>query len=230
MKRLFFSVIFLLSALCGRAQQSTPKSEWLTSFSAVELDGPMRVTFVQVPDSTAPKIVYDTQGAYTSKFRYEIRDDVLKVYEKNDSRRPSLTEVTICYNAMDRVATRQAEVAFEGVFRGGAVDVTVGGGGRATIPCAVADLLLDVSGDSEVTLTGEVRYLTAEVSTGKVDALQLSCVSARVSASNKARVEVTASDRFEGKASTSATIRYAGEPKIVRTFSRFMAGNIEPVK
>ena len=73
------------------------RREWLTSFTAVEVSAPLDVRFVQVPDTEAPKIVYDTKGSYTTKFRAEVRDKVLRITERSDARRPERTSVTVSY-------------------------------------------------------------------------------------------------------------------------------------
>lgn len=45
------------------------RSEWLPSFTAVEVAAPVDIRFVQVPDTEAPRIIYDTKGSYTTRFR-----------------------------------------------------------------------------------------------------------------------------------------------------------------
>ena len=103
------------AALC-RAQQPAEageRREWLTSFTAVEVSAPLDVKFVQVPDTEAPKIVYDTKGSYTTKFRAEVKDKVLRITERSDARRPDRTSVTVYYNSLERVAIADAVATFD---------------------------------------------------------------------------------------------------------------------
>lgn len=53
------------------------------------MSAPLDVKFVQVPDTEAPKIVYDTKGSYTTKFRAEVKDKVLRITERSDAAGPT---------------------------------------------------------------------------------------------------------------------------------------------
>ena len=70
MKKMILTAVMLAAAALCRAQQPAEtgeRREWLTSFTAVEVSAPLDVKFVQVPDTEAPKIVYDTKGSYTTE-------------------------------------------------------------------------------------------------------------------------------------------------------------------
>ena len=107
MKKMILTAVMLAAAALCRAQQPAEtgeRREWLTSFTAVEVSAPLDVKFVQVPDTEAPKIVYDTKGSYTTKFRAEVKDKVLRITERSDARRPDRTSVTVYYNSLERIA------------------------------------------------------------------------------------------------------------------------------
>ena len=92
MKKMILSAVMLVFAASGRAQEAgaaspTEHNEWLTTFEAVAVDADLDIKFVKVPDTEAPKIVYDTKGSYTSKFRAEVKDKTLRISERPDSRR-----------------------------------------------------------------------------------------------------------------------------------------------
>ena len=94
MKKMILTAVMLAAAALCRAQQPAEtgeRREWLTSFTAVEVSAPLDVKFVQVPDTEAPKIVYDTKGSYTTKFRAEVKDKVLRITARSDARRPDPT-------------------------------------------------------------------------------------------------------------------------------------------
>ena len=105
MKKMILTAVMLAAAALCRAQQPAEtgeRREWLTSFTAVEVSAPLDVKFVQVPDTEAPKIVYDTKGSYTTKFRAEVKDKVLRITERSDARRPDRTSarlITIRWSA-----------------------------------------------------------------------------------------------------------------------------------
>ena len=108
------------------------RSEWLPSFTAVEVAAPVDIRFVQVPDTEAPRIIYDTKGSYTTRFRAEVRDRVLRITERRDARRPERTTVTVCYNTLERISVSDAAATFEGRFSATLLDLTVGGAAKLT--------------------------------------------------------------------------------------------------
>ena len=176
MKRLLASLLLL--TLCGaaRAQISIEEGgqrDWLTSFTAVEVAAPLDIRFVQVPDTEAPKIIYDTKGSTSTRFRFEVRDRVLTITERPDSRRTERTQVTVCYNTLERIAVADAVAKFDSTLRATVLDLTIGGEARVEAQLAVKDLNLNQTGRSRATLSGEARYLTLYLSTGSLDALSL---------------------------------------------------------
>ncbi len=89
---------------------------------------------------------------------------------------------------------------------------------------------MNVTGNSSATLDGSARYLTLDASTGKVDALNLVVMAARVNATSGASVMLNATERLEATTSTSGTVYYKTEPSIMRGGIHFMGGNIEQAK
>ena len=72
MKKMILSAVMLVFAASGYAQETGAagageRNEWLPTFEAVAVDADLDVKFVRVPDTEAPKIVYDTKGSYTTK-------------------------------------------------------------------------------------------------------------------------------------------------------------------
>lgn len=234
MKKLFFCIVMIAAALDARAQQTAPaaaeKSEWLPAFTRVEASGAFDVVFERVPDSEAPKIVYDTKGSYTTKFRAEVKDRVLHIRERIDSRRPERTQVRVCYNTLSSFALTDAKASLADTLRQSLLDVTLSGGASLEGVLEVQDLDMSVSDKASVLLGGSARYLTLQASGGQVNAAELETMSTRVSAQSNAEVRVWVTDRLEARTSTGAVLRYKGEPAIVRTALKFMGGEIKPLE
>ena len=214
MKKMILSAVMLVFAASGRAQEAgaaspTEHNEWLTTFEAVAVDADLDIKFVKVPDTEAPKIVYDTKGSYTSKFRAEVKDKTLRISERPDSRRPDRTEGTV-----DAVQ----------------LDLTLGRKASLTAAFDVKDLRMELTGGSSATLTGKASYLTLFASTGRVAASGLEVMSAEVNAQSKADVSLWITDRFIGKTTTNARITYKGQPAVVRGGAKFMGGEISHVE
>lgn len=233
MKKLIASLLLL--TLVGAAEAQTPaqsgeQRDWLTSFTAVEVTAPLDIRFIRVPDTEAPKIVYDTKGSYTTRFRFEVRDKVLYVSERPDSRRTERTQVAVYYNSLERIAIADAVATFDSTLVATVLDLTVGGMAQVTLPLDVKDLKLDQTGHSKTTLTGTSRYLTLFVSTGTLEARELEVMSAEVNVTSSATASLWVTDRFEGKTSTGGKITYKGTPTVVRGGTKFMGGDITRVE
>lgn len=136
--------------------------------------------------------------------------------------------MTVRYNTLSAVKVSGAAVHFAGLLKTNLLDVKVSGGARFETTLDAADLQLEVTGRSKVTLRGKVRYMDAVVSTAVVDASQLQAMAVTVDASNKAEVTVQATERVVMKSTTGAVIRYAGNPSIERSHtSSMLSGTFE---
>lgn len=243
MKKSILSALALLLTLAVRAQADfetgttvpateaatlspTERSEWLMPFGAVVIDATAEVRFVAVSAAEAPRIVYDTKGDYTTKFRAEVRDGVLRIRERADSHRLERTIVTVHYTALQSLTVTDAKVTFGNLLTASMFDLTIGARASFEAEIAVDDLAMELSGDSRATLSGKARYLTLTASTGQVDAAELECMSAVVSVKNKARVTIDATDRLEAKSATDGTIGYRREPNLLRATQSLLAGDI----
>ena len=154
MKKMILSAVMLVFAASGRAQEAgaaspTEHNEWLTTFEAVAVDADLDIKFVKVPDTEAPKIVYDTKGSYTSKFRAEVKDKTLRISERPDSRRPDRTEVTVYYNTLQSVSLSGAAAVFEGTVDAVQLDLTLGRKASLTAAFDVKDLRMELTGGQQ---------------------------------------------------------------------------------
>ena len=105
-------------------------------------------------------------------------------------------------------------------------DLRVGEGAHLTAALEVQDLQMELTGSSEAELSGEARYLSLFVSTGKVEASTLESMSVRVNATSSGHASLWVTDRFAAKTSTGGTIAYKGDPPILITGEKFMLGGI----
>lgn len=226
MKKLILSVVLLLAGLSVGAQSGSGTGEWLTEFAEVSLSGPFSITFEQVPETEAPRIVYDTKGSYTSKFKAEVKNGVLTVAERAEARRTTVTEVKVCCHSIRKIRVSGAAASFPGPFKAAMLDMTVNGGASVDGTFDVTDLVVEVSGRSKAVLSGDVRYLTLTVSTGKADASQMEAMAVRADASNGAEVSVCATERLEARTSTNARISYKGSPAVLRGGAGFTGGEV----
>ena len=230
MKKTMRICCLMFTSLLAWAQQPSSEEgqnrEWLTSFTAVEVTAPLDIKFVRVPDTEAPRILYDTKGSTTSRFRAEVRNKVLYISERYDSRRIERTSVTVYYNTLERLAIADAVATFEEGISATLLDMTVGGTARVTASLDVKDLKMEQTGKSSVTLSGDVRYLSLYVSNGTFTATELEVMAAEVNVTGSGSASLWVTDRFEGKTSTGGKIVYKGDPTVVRRDLKFMGGDI----
>lgn len=206
---------------------SAPKTDWLTPFTRVKVNGPMNVVFKRVDKADGVRITYDTKGNVTSKFKFEVdRNGVLVVSEKHDSKRTTVTDVTIYYNTLSDVKISHAKAEFEDVIECRLFDVSISSGAIVSLNIKTMDFAVDCTGTSRLTLEGETKYLSMRASTAKINCTSLSTVAATVNASHSAEVRIVVSERLEATTSTGAKLLYKGNPMIIRNHNAIFGGDI----
>lgn len=206
---------------------SMPKTDWLTNFDKVKIDGPMKVEFKKVGTIEESRIIYDTKGNITSKFKFEVdRKGTLVVSEKSDPKRESVTEIVIYYNSLRDVKIAHAQASFDGIIECDIFDLAVTGGALASLEIKTLDVAVECTGTSRLALSGSTKYLTMRVSTAKVDCSELATVSATVEASHSAEVRVVIDERLEATTTTGAKLLYKGTPRILRDHAVVFGGDI----
>lgn len=230
-------IISMLLPLSGRAQTvptagtqrpaSLPQTASLKLFTEVDINGPMQVRLVRSLDPSQLKIVYDTKGWQTSRFKAEVnKNGVLTVSEMTDSKRESITEVTIYYFSLRALSVARASVTFDDTLQSDMLDLNVTGGATLSATINTQDLVMTSTGKSASVLNGSARYFKLTISTAKFDGVGLQTVSADVDASHAAEVKIAVSERIEAVTSTSGILMYRGDPSIVRTKSALFGGVI----
>ena len=211
----------------GGTVTAIPKTDWLKDFIGVKVDGPMLVTLERVESPEDVRIVYDTKGCITSKFKAEInRNGILCVEEKFDSKRTSVTEVKIFYTRLRNARISHAKCSFNSTINEKIFDLDVAGGAVVSIDVKTLDFVVECTGQSLLTLCGSSKYFTMKGSTAKIDGTKFSTVSSVVDISNGAEIRINVSERLEATTSTSATLLYKGEPTILRKHPSTFGGDI----
>ncbi|MBQ2395250.1 MAG: DUF2807 domain-containing protein [Alistipes sp.] len=204
-----------------------PQSMWLGAFSRINISGAMKVMLVRIPENEGPKIVYDTKGSTTTKFKAEVdKKGTLNVIESVDAKRTSVTEVTIYYSNIESLRVATAKVTMEHPYNTNMFDLFVSGGATVNARIEAQDLMMEATGRSCVILEGAARYLNVKITTAQFDASALQSLSAEVDASHGAEVIVNISERLEVTTSTSAKVSYKGTPTILRCHSSLFGGEI----
>lgn len=241
MKRLLIAMILAVVVFAASAQDtstalnstateqvvSIPKTDWLTPFTQIKVDGPMNVVLKKVATVEECRITYDTKGNLTSKFKFEVdKKGLLVVSEKYDPKRTSVTDITIYYHSASMVKIAHAKAVFEEVVESPVFDLIVSGGAMVSLDVNTMDIAVECTGVSRLTLNGSTKYLTMRASTAKIDCTKLSVVSATVDASHSAEVRLTISERLDATTSTGAKLLYKGYPAILRNHEVAFGGEV----
>lgn len=234
MKRLLLSIFAILCTFNIWAQEVPttnlgPVKEVLSSFKAIDVNAPIKLKLTKIDKTETPYIIYDTKGAYTSKFAFEVQNKdggILKIEERSDPKRESITEVEVYFNELTDISISKADTTVDGVLNSQLLDLNISNDSHFTAEVDTLDICVYASGKCCIVLTGEARYQTIDISTADYNAAKLTTVSTVASASHNATIKVKASERLEAKTSTGGKVLYAVEPVILRSAITLFGGEI----
>ena len=226
MKR-FIAVILSLFAFSTLSAQ---EKEYLAPFTTLDVDAPIKLTLIKIMEHEAPYIIYDTKGAENPKFSFEVKDKKIKVRERSDSGRKTVTEVTIGFTQLTDISIAKADTTVEGTLSAKILDIYISKDAHFTAAVDVLDVMVYASGASRVELTGKTQYHAAEISSAHYNAHQMESISTIVEASHNGIVRVNAEERLELKTATGGKIYYYSQPIILRSEVTTFGGEIALAK
>lgn len=233
-KYLLIAVVSALS-ICARAQSIDAAADgskriWTTEFKSIDINAPIKVVINQVSSNDAPCVIYDTHGCESSAFTAEVdKKGVLKIREKVDSKRTTITEVEVFCHDLEDIRIARADALFRDTLSMSIADIEITDGAHVRATIDMADIKLYIANKCVVELSGDVRYLTADVSSSVLNASALRCMSCRVEASHKSEVDINVDERVEAEVSYGAKIRYSGSPSIVRRNNSILGREITDI-
>lgn len=240
MKRIFIIFALMLCIANLSAQQSTesatqlvsnPIKQWTSSFTSIDVDAPIKLKLVPIAADEAPYIIYDTKGMETTKFSAEVdKGHVLKIRERYDPKRTSMTEVTVYFNSLDDIKISRADTYVEGTIKCKLIDIEISNDATLIAKLDVMDLKITISGNCCVEISGDALYQTAEVASGKYNAASLSTMSTSIAADHNAEVRVDAEQRLIAKSTTGGKIFYKSMPEILRTEKTLFGVDVAQLK
>lgn len=228
---LIIATIFTAVQLSAQEIPSTtsgPIKQGLTRFTKIDVDAPIKLTLIEISENEIPYIVYDTKEVYTSKFSFEVdKNGVLKIRERNDPKRESITEVQVYYNFLEDINIAKADVVAESVIDAPLLDIYISNDAHFIAKIDTQDLKIYITGRCRVEISGEALYQTADVATAIYNAANLSTMSTTISVSHNANATIDAYQRLEAKSSTGGTIGYKSFPEIYREDLSLFGGEVK---
>ncbi len=239
MRRLILLSLTLFACVCVGAQepmstiepaQSNPIKQWLAHFTSLDVDAPINLTLIEIGENDEPYIIYDTKGCYTSKFSAETEKSALKIRERNELKRETVTDVTIYYNTLSEIRISKAVTVCKNTLDSPLLDIIISSGASFVATIDVKDLMIDITGKCSVKIDGNALYQTANVSTAEYNAINLATTSTTITSSHNAVAYVDATQRLEGKTAMGGEIFYNSYPEIFRSFIPVFGGEISKYK
>jgi hypothetical protein len=221
MKKLL-ALCAILFAVQLSAQDNTPLEAGysrllLSEFTTLNVNAPIHLTLIRIAPTATPYIEYNTYGVFDSHFTAEVnREKCLRISERYDPKRNSITSVKLYYNSLSKLSIAKATVEISGTFTGKMLDIEATEGTILRAKLDVFDLMLLVSGNSRLHLTGKSLYQSADIISSEYDGLNLQTTSTTIEASHNGIARVNAHERLEAKSSTGGRITYRSEPQILR--------------
>ena len=211
---------------------SVQKTEWLSPFNKVVVDGSINIVFKRVESDEGLKIIYDTKGNPASRFRAGVdKNGVLQIVDRSEIKNNNIsTEVTVWYKELESITINRATATFEDDVESKLLDIFIKGGALVTMDIKAMDALVECTGRSSLKIGGQSRYFELDISTAKIDGVDLQTISADIDASHEAEVKISVSERLEAVTSTSAKLYYKGEPAIVRNKNSLFGGEIMKIE
>ena len=220
-----------LSAQQPTQANTEPMKQGLTRFHSIDIDAPIKLTLIEIGEYDIPYIIYDTKSVFTSKFSFEVdKNGVLKIRERNDPKRESITEVTVYYNYLDDISIAKADVVAQNILDAPLLDINVSNDAHLSAEVNTKDIKINITGKCRVEIKGEALYQTASVSTAIYNATSLSTMSTTVSASHNADVSIDAYQRLEATTSTGGAIHYKSHPEIYREDISLFGGEVKQLR
>lgn len=233
MKRFILILCTLVCSVYTFAQEpvvptSNPIKEFLSSFTAINVDAPIKLELIRIDRDEAPYIIYDTKGVDTSKFAFNVdnKTKTLKITERTDLKRESVTEVKVYFSELTDISISKANVVVEGVIEAELLDIYVSNDAHLVAEVDTLDLMTVIAGKSRIMLMGSARYHTADVTSSEYDAGRLATISTIAEAAHNAVVKVNAEERLEVKTATGGRIFYTARPVILRSEVTLFGGEI----
>lgn len=226
MKR-FIAVVFALFIVTSLSAQ---RINSLDEFTAIDVDAPIKLKLIKIKNHETPYISYDTKGAKNTRFTTTTKGGVLKIRERNDPQRQSITEVIVGFNTLTDITIAKADVVVEGVLSSRLLDIYISNNAHFVAEVDVLDVVVGASGKSRVILSGNTEYHTADISSAHYNAQELYSTSTIVESAHNGVARVNAEERLEMTTSTGGRIYYHSQPVILRSRITTFGGEITIAK
>ena len=210
---------FLAIAFCSTlSAQQTITSENIDPFTSVTFSGNLQVTLCKSDRNSIDIKLYDADIKY---FKWSVNNNELTASLRPLQIGKAHAEIIVNYSDTLRLITlNSTELTITDTLTSNILEISVNGGGKLKGVVEVADLDLQVTGNSVAELSGAAKYVMLRATEkSKADTRKMECVSMYVEAATGAEAYVNVYERIIANAKSSSTIFYLGEPSIMKDLS-----------
>lgn len=156
----------------------------------------------------------------------EINGDVLNVYTEANIRSAERKRVYVTMTDIRSLRTSSAgDLIGETPVKSDFLELSASSAGNIKLEIYAKEVDLDISSSGDMTLSGKVDVLEANLSSaGDLNGYDLEVKEADISASSAGDADITVSEKLTARASSAGDINYRGNPKYINTHASSAGG------
>ncbi len=190
----------------------------VSEFSGIKVSGAYTIYLTQ-SDECSLKVIVDEN--IQELIKTEVRNNILYVKNKESIRNAKKMELHISFKNLSFIkASGAISLKNENYLKFDELTIEVNGASSAKLELTANKLSIDNSGASSMILKGKVNKLDIEIAgAGKVDALKLRALEARIDISGVGSGKVFVEDKLKVNISGIGSVKYKGDPTVTSDIS-----------
>lgn len=176
---------------------------------------------------TANKVVVETDENLQKTIKTSVKNGTLRISREGNVLFASEENVYITYvNLNQVVASSGAEIKSDDVLKSQKLILKTSSGGEIDLEILSETARMQASSGSEIDIKGKVINLYLKSSSGaKIDAEDLLAKNVEAQASSGGKIDLSAEDKLNTKASSGGSISYKGTPSLINN-KETKSGNV----
>lgn len=235
MRKLFFAIPFLFSALLLSAQNTVihdahAEARTVGSFTAIEVSNGIDLIIKQGNENAVA--VSASTPEIRSRLKTVVDNGKLKIYFDNSGwhNNPTKKELKayVSFKTLEKLeANSGADVNTDGNITVGSLDITLSSGADFDGIVTATSLDIDQSSGSDMTIKGKVANLSVTTSSGSdFDGYELISENCKADASSGSDIEISVTKTLDAQASSGGDINYKGSG-VITNVSNSSGGKIK---
>ncbi len=226
--RLMVLPFLLLATMGNSTAQQVIETEPLAPFTALDIDGPIRIELIPADENQMQIILWDIDSKNIS---WRVKDHTLSIKtRKGLVNKRAYADIKLFYREISRITTIGGEVTTKypllcaSLYLGAESSV-----GRMDLIVECNDITIHTSGGNTVKVNGITEYASYEAKLGShIECLGLTASHVTADVSGKAEIQLHANELLDARAVTGGNIFFKGEP-VTLYIKKSTMGGVESV-